>query len=201
MTQEVYEIAENLVIASKRAYNRGIQTGSGGNVSARIPGTETMLLKASGGSLGDCTPEGFLITDFDGNLIEGQGKPTREALLHGYIYKLRPDIHAVVHVHSPYAIGWSSSKKDLPLVTWHSQLKNPADYPTLDVHAAMVRPEDVWMVEEMFQKVPTISAFLLADHGVVAMGKNPLEAEHVAELVEETAKVAILNKLVEKLGL
>lgn len=201
MTQEVYEIAENLVIASKRAYNRGIQTGSGGNVSARIPGTETMLLKASGGSLGDCTPEGFLITDFAGILIEGQGKPTREALLHGLIYRLRPDVHAVVHVHSPYAIGWSSSKKDLPLVTWHSQLKNPADYPTLDVHAAMVRMEDIPMVEEMFQRTPAISAFLLADHGVVAMGKNPLDAEHAAELVEETAQVAILNKLVEKLGL
>ena len=63
MDQKAYEIAEKLVIASKRAYNRGIQTGSGGNVSARIPGTETMLVKASGGSLGDCTPEGFLITD------------------------------------------------------------------------------------------------------------------------------------------
>ncbi len=201
MTEEVYKIAENLVIASKRAYNRGIQTGSGGNVSARIPGTETMLVKASGGSLGDCTPEGFLITDFDGNLIEGQGKPTREALLHGYIYRLRSDIHAVVHVHSPYAIGWSSSKKDLPLVTWHARLKNPADYPTLDVHGAMVRPEDIPMVEEMFRKTPDISAFLLADHGVVAMGKDPLSAEHVAELVEETAQVAILNKLVERLGL
>lgn len=189
------------MIASKRAYNRGIQTGSGGNVSARIPGTETMLVKASGGSLGDCTPEGFLITDFDGNLIEGQGKPTREALLHGYIYRLRSDIHAVVHVHSPYAIGWSSSKKDLPLVTWHARLKNPADYPTLDVHGAMVRPEDIPMVEEMFRKTPDISAFLLADHGVVAMGKDPLSAEHVAELVEETAQVAILNKLVERLGL
>lgn len=201
MTQEMYEIAENLVIASKRAYNRGIQTGSGGNVSARIPGTETMLLKASGGSLGDCTPDGFLITDFEGNLIEGKGKPTREALLHGYIYKLRPDVNAVVHVHSPYAIGWSSTKKDLPLVTWHSQLKNPADYPTLDIHAAMVRPEDVPLVEEMFKKTPTIPAFLLADHGVVAMGKDPLAAEHTAELVEETAQVAILDKLVEKLGL
>lgn len=85
MDQRAYEIAEKLVIASKRAYNRGIQTGSGGNVSARIPGTETMLVKASGGSLGDCSPEGFLITDFEGNLIEGTGKPTREALLHGYI--------------------------------------------------------------------------------------------------------------------
>lgn len=201
MTQDVYEIAENLVIASKRAYNRGIQTGSGGNVSARIPETDTMLVKASGGSLGDCTPEGFLITDFDGNLIEGQGKPTREALLHGYIYRLRPDVHAVVHVHSPYAIGWSSSKKDLPLVTWHSQLKNPADYPTLDIHAAMVRPEDIPLVEEMFRNTPAISAFLLANHGVVAMGHNPLAAEHTAELVEETAQVAILDKLVEKLGL
>ena len=201
MDQKAYEIAEKLVIASKRAYNRGIQTGSGGNVSARIPGTETMLVKASGGSLGDCTPEGFLITDFDGNVVEGAGKPTREALLHGYIYKLRPDVQSVVHVHSPYAIGWSSSKKDLPLVTWHSKLKNPEGYPTLDVHAAMVRPEDVPMVEAMFKKTPNINAFLLADHGVVAMGKDPLAAEHTAELVEETAQVAILDKVVEKLGL
>lgn len=201
MKQELYQIAENLVIASKRAYNRGIQTGSGGNVSARIPGTETMLLKASGGSLGDCTPEGFLITDFDGNLIEGEGKPTREALLHGHIYKMRPDVNAVVHVHSPYAIGWSSSKKDLPLVTWHAKLKNLCDYPTLDVHAAMVRVEDLPLVDAMLEKEPKLAAFLLADHGVVAMGKNPLDAEHTAELVEETAKVAILDKIVEKLGL
>lgn len=201
MNEETYKIAEKLVIASKRAYMRGIQTGSGGNVSARIPGTETMLVKASGGSLGDCTLEGFLITDFDGKLIEGTGKPTREALLHGYIYKLREDVNAVVHVHSPYAIGWSSSKKDLPLVTWHSQLKMPADIPTLDVHAAMVRPEDVPMVEEMFKKCPKTPAFILADHGVVAMGKDPLGAEHTAELIEETAQVAILDKLVEKLGI
>ena len=49
MDQKAYEIAEKLVIASKRAYNRGIQTGSGGNVSARIPGTETMLERQGAG--------------------------------------------------------------------------------------------------------------------------------------------------------
>ena len=84
MNETIYKLAQELADASKRAYIRGIQTGSGGNVSARIPGTETMLVKASGGSLGDCTPEEFLITDFDGNVMEGTGKPTREALLHGY---------------------------------------------------------------------------------------------------------------------
>lgn len=201
MNPEVYKIAEELVIASKRAYNRKIQTGSGGNVSARIPGTETMLVKASGGSLGDCTPEGFLVTDFDGNVIEGNGKPTREALLHGHLYKLCENVNAVVHVHSPYAIGWSSSKKDLPRVTWHAKLKISADLPNLDIQAAMVRTEDVPIVEEMLKANPEIPAFLLANHGVVAMGKNALEAEHTAELIEETAQVAILNKVVEGLRL
>ena len=201
METKVLEIAEKLVIASKRAYNREIQTGSGGNVRARIPGTETMLVKAGGGSLGDCTLEGFSITDFDGKLIKGNGKPTREALLHGYIYKMRDDVNAVVHVHSPYAISWSSTKQDLPLVTWHTKLKSPAGYPTLDVHAAMVRPEDIPMVEEMFQKSPDISAFLLADHGVVAMGNDAISAEHTAELVEETAQVAVLEKLLGTVGL
>lgn len=71
----------------------------------------------------------------------------------------------------------------------------------MDVHAAMVRSQDVSMVEKMFEKTPNIQAFLLADHGVVAMGKDPLTAEHTAELVEETAQVAILDKIVEKLGL
>ena len=56
-------------------------------------------------------------------------------------------------------------------------------------------------LEAMFKKTPNINAFLLADHGVVAMGKDPLAAEHTAELVEETAQVAILDKVVEKLGL
>lgn len=201
MNDDTYKIAKELVIAGKRAYNRGIQTGSGGNISARIPGTDTMLVKASGGSLGDCTPEGFLITKFDGTLIEGTGKPTREALLHGYIYKICPDVQAVIHVHSPYAIGWSSSKKPLPRITWHSKLKIPYDMPTLDVQAAMVRQEDIPMVEEMFKKYPDLPAFLLANHGVVAVGKDAINAEHLAELVEETAQVAILTHIVKGFSL
>ena len=77
MSEDVKKIAEELVIACKRAYTRGIQTGSGGNVSARVPGKDLMIVKASGSSFIDSTPDGFVITDFDGNLVEGEGKPTR----------------------------------------------------------------------------------------------------------------------------
>lgn len=193
------KISKELAVAARRAYTRGIQAGSGGNVSARIPGEELMLVKASGGSLGDCTEESFLVTDFDGKLVQGKGKPTREALLHGYLYRICPRVNAVVHVHAPYSIGWSQSSRDLPRSTWHAKLKICADIPVLQVPAAMVRPEDLPMVEAIFRDKPDLPAFILADHGIVALGNDALEAEHTAELIEETAQVAILKAAVQKL--
>ena len=212
MNKDVLKAAEDLVIACERVYNRKLQTGSGGNVSARIPNTDWMLVKASGGSMGDCVVDaekgivkGFVVCDFDGNLIEQEdfptGKPTKEATLHGYIYKAQPSANAVVHVHSPYAIAWSSTKKNLPLATWHSKLKFQEELPTLNVQAAMVRPQDVPMVEEMFAARPDLNAFLLADHGAVGIGKTAVAAEHIVELIEETAQVCVLEKLLGTLPL
>lgn len=200
MNQGRVKIAEELALASKRAYTRGIQTGSGGNVSSRIPGEDRMLVKASGGSLGDCDKESFLVTDFEGNIIEGNGKPTREALLHGLIYKLCPNVNAIVHVHSPYAISWSYGESFLPRVTWHSKLKINVNVPVLNVPAAMVREEDFPLVIKMFEEntYPDLKAFILEAHGVVAMGKDAIEAEHNAELVEETAQISVLKKIMGK---
>lgn len=201
MTEDTLLIAQELVIACQRAYTRGIQTGSGGNVSARVPGRNLMIVKASGSSFGDSTPEGFVITDFDGNLVEGNGKPTREALLHGYLYKISPSINAIVHVHAPYAIGWASTRKSLPRTTWHAKLKMCADIPTLDIPSAIVRQEDFPLVEAIFKENPELPGFLLVDHGIVAVAKDAINAEHMAELIEETAQIAIIKGLITKVGL
>ena len=199
--EDLQILRRQLVVASQRAYRRGIQTGSGGNVSARVPGKNLMLVKASGSSFEDSTEEGFLITDFDGNLVEGRGKPTREALLHGYLYRICPQAGAVIHCHSPFCIGWASTKKDLPRVTWHAKLKLSADIPTLDVPAPVVKPEYFPMVKEIYEKTPDLPAFLLVDHGVVAVAADPINAEHTAELIEETAQVAFLKTIAIKIGL
>ncbi len=198
---DLLSLKEDLVLACKRAYHREIQTGSGGNVSARIPGEDKMIVKASGSSFEDSTVDGFVITDFYGNLLEGNGKPTREALLHGYLYRICHQIGAVVHVHSPYAIGWASTRKELPRVTWHSRLKICSDIPTLDIPSAMVRVEDFPLVKKIFDEHADLPAFLLVDHGVVAVGKDPINAEHNAEFIEETAQVAFLNALAKRLEL
>ena len=201
MDEQVRKISEELVIACKRAYTRGIQTGSGGNVSARVPGKDLMIVKVSGSSFIDSTPEGFVITDFDGNLVEGKGKPTREALLHGLLYRICPNVNAVVHTHSPYSVAWASTEKALPRTTWHSKLKMCADIPTLNVPAAMVGKDYFSLVEEIYSEYPELPGFLLVDHGLVAVGKDAINAEHTAELIEETAQIAILKATVSKLGL
>ena len=59
----------------------------------------------------------------------------------------------------------------------------------------MVRPEDAEPIIELFRKTPKLPAFILIGHGVVALGKDALEAEHNAELVEETAQIAVLHAL------
>lgn len=190
-------LLENLALAAHRAYSRGIQTGSGGNLSSRV-GDNLMLVKSSGGSFADCdaTGNGFVLTDLDGEVQEGfPGKPTREVFLHGLMYKLRPDVNGIVHSHSPWAITWSFTKKELPMITQHLKLKFKSPIPVIDIDSPMVRPEDEEQITELFRKTSRLPAFILVGHGVVALGKDALEAEHNAELVEETAQIAVLHAL------
>ena len=197
MTTVEKVLLENLALAAHRAYSRGIQTGSGGNLSSRV-GDHLMLVKSSGGSFADCdaTGNGFVLTDLDGEVQEGfPGKPTREVFLHGLMYKLRPDVNGIVHSHSPWAITWSFTKKELPMITQHLKLKFKSPIPVIDIDSPMVRPEDEEPITELFRNTPRLPAFILVGHGVVALGKDALEAEHNAELVEETAQIAVLHAL------
>jgi L-ribulose-5-phosphate 4-epimerase len=195
----INKIKDEMILAASRAYTRGIQTGSGGNFSARVPGSPRMILKSSGGSFMDANRDNLLITDFEGNLIEGKGKPTREAMLHGLIYKIAPEVGGIMHCHSPWSIGWASAKRPLDGVTLHTQLKFGCPVEVLDIKAPVVGAEDFPLIEKLFESNPRLPAFILVDHGVVAVSDTILNAEHNAELVEETAMIAFLKAIAEKL--
>lgn len=190
------KIRKELSCACQRAYARGIQTGNGGNVSARIKKGTCMIVKSSGGSFADADEDSFVLTDFDGKVLEkGNKRPTREVLLHGYLYKLFPQVLAVVHTHSPYAVAWSHNHDLLPRVTWQARLKISDDIPVIRIPSAAVGQEHLYMVEEALAAKRGVSCFILADHGVVAMAKSPIEAEHMAEFVEEIAQIAFFEDL------
>lgn len=183
------DVKKELVIAAHRAYNRGIQTGNGGNLSARVPGKDQMIIKPSGGSFIDCNEDSWIVTDFYGNKIDGEGKPSSEAPLHGAIYRLCPWANGIVHGHAVYTNTVALYKEQIPVWAYHGLTKLDDFVKVLDVKNDGVMLEDMPLIEEFFQKHPAAKAFVLRRHGLVAYGKSALEAEHNAELVEEMAQL------------
>lgn len=188
-------LKDEIILAAGRAYKRGIQTGSGGNFSARVPGEALMVVKSSGGSFADADRRNLLVTDFDGNVVLGKGRPTREALLHGFIYNIAPDTGGIMHCHSPWSVGWAATGKPLDKVTLHTRLKFGCPIEVLDIKTPVVEKKDFVQIERLFEKNPNLPAFILADHGIVALGSGIINAEHNAQLVEETAMIAVIKSL------
>ena len=85
----------------------GLVVWTAGNVSARVPGAELMVIKPSGVSYDDLTPENMVLCDLSGVVVEGDLTPSSDTASHAYVYRHRPDVGGVVHTHSPYATAWA----------------------------------------------------------------------------------------------
>lgn len=177
------------IAASRRAFQCGLAAASGGNLSVRIPGTELMIVKPSGITLGEADESNLIVTDLYGRLVEGSIKPTKETNLHGGLYRKRPDIGAVVHLHPLYSMMCANCFDEVPLVT--KQMKQIMDcpVPVLKIKSNTVNEEGMEMVYRLLEGNPGIQCFLLEEHGVVSIARTMRDAENNAELVEENARV------------
>lgn len=197
MMSSYADLRREMVTAGQKLFRLGLQWSTGGNLSIRIPGTDMMLTKPSGKPLADCRPCDLVLVKFDGVVVEGEGKPTKEVWFHSAIYQVRPDVGGVCHVHAPFATGFACVGRELPLVTVHSRRilkKVPVLPPSPDGSAELASN-----VETAFRS-PELVAVLLADHGVVTVGPTLAKAVSVVELVEETAKTAIAANMVRVWG-
>ena len=193
---EIECLYKDLTLAAHRAYERNLQSGSGGNLSVRQG--NGMIVKSSGGSFADCDAagNGWIFVDFNGNpMAHVTGKPTREWRLHAALLRQNPTVQAVVHCHAPWSVAWAYGHRELPMVTWQCRLKLGCPLPVLAIEAAVVPEEELPRVTALFAQNPALPAFILRGHGLVAVGKSAVQAEHIAEMVEETAKIAVLQAL------
>ena len=106
-----------LIETAKRCFECGLQTNMGGNISVRLNGVEAIVIKPSGIGFKECTIDNLMIAGFDGSVIEGHLKPSKDLEFHADLYRVRPDIGAVVHVHSPWATAWASAGMEIPFLT------------------------------------------------------------------------------------
>ena len=177
---------------SKRAFYRRLVGGTGGNLSVRIPETDTVLITPTGISLGDVEPEENILTGLDGEILDSPMgfKGSKEAGFHLAVYRLRPDVGAIAHVHPPYATAYSNKGSALPLVTVSSRL-NLKHVPCI----ACFLPGSLELRDCVIQGIennPGVNSLLMKEHGILTLGRDLKHAFYLADLVEDTAKTAYI---------
>jgi L-ribulose-5-phosphate 4-epimerase len=193
MTDSIELVKKELLACARRAYAIGLQTGNGGNLSARLAGTDQVIIKGSGTSFGECTLDNLVTVSLDGEMIDGPGKPSREIRTHLAIYRLRPDVNGIFHSHSPWAIAYAEDVDEIQPLALHAQSKLGV-IPVLKVdgHADETVEQ---AVEALLKAHADLKAFIQAKHGIFGLAATITLAEHHAELVEETAQIGWLVEL------
>jgi L-ribulose-5-phosphate 4-epimerase len=184
-----------LMAVAKRCFERGLQTGTGGNLSIRCDNREQVVIKPSGFGFFECNEENLLVVALDGTIIEGSGKPSKDMPFHLGIYRVRDDVNGIVHVHSPWATAWASVNQEIPCMTVHSRAKL-GRIPVIPCgpDRGNQRPEDI---VDAYRDAK-MRALILEDHGSVGVGKTIMAAQHVVELIEETAQIAAVARTLGK---
>jgi len=178
---EVY-LKEQLVKCMKVLHDRGLITGIGGNASARMEGTEEILITPAALYKGELKPEDIVKIDLQGNVIEGGFKPSIEWHFHNAIYKRRLDVNAVIHTHSPMTTGLALAGKKIEPVTLESAVML-ADVPILEFRYPGTRELGDLVAENILGH----RALILQNHGVIAVGYDLIEALTTVEVLEEVS--------------
>ncbi|RLE71656.1 MAG: class II aldolase/adducin family protein [Thermoprotei archaeon] len=177
------EIKREIIRVMKTLYNRGLISALGGNVSARQQGSNNIWITPSGVFKGDLHEEDLIKLDLDGNVLEGYMRPSVEWPFHVAIYKVRPDVNAIVHAHNPITTGLALAGITPRPITIESVVTLrkipvvPFKFPGTDELAKLVA-----------EKIKGgARGLILQNHGVVGVGYNLVEAETIVETLEEVS--------------
>ena len=176
--------------ASGRAFQQGLQVGTGGNISIRV-GPGRFLTKPTGVGLFDCLDSDLVLVDAEGRPLEAHAKPTKDIQVHLAVFQKRPDVHGIVHYHAPYATAYAVKGQTLPLPTVHAR-RVLKDVPLIGEYPEGA-PELAEAVAQAFEDKEVVG-LLMVDHGLLAIGPTLQQAQYHAELMEESARIHWLSQ-------
>src|SRR4030042_2197969 len=182
-------LKREMVEICRMLHRKNLVAATDGNVSARVG--DRLLTTPSGVNKGWVKEEQIITVDLNGRLVEGSGRPTSELAMHLTVYRLRPEVQAVVHAHPPLATaftiaGVSLEEQVLPEVVLNLGVILTAAYATPS------SPEGPEAIREL---IKTHDALLLERHGAVTVGADLMEAYNKMEKLEHTALVLLLAHL------
>ncbi|WP_027363561.1 class II aldolase/adducin family protein [Desulfotruncus alcoholivorax] len=196
MTVAVEKSKEMVLKAGSRMACAGLVTGTWGNISARVPGENLYVITPSGISCDRLSKSDLVIVESGGRVIEGERKPSTELKLHLAIYNAREDVTAIMHTHSTFASAMAVAGQTLPPILEDLAQLVGGKVPVTRYARAGTPNLAAAVLEVLGQS----NAVLLANHGVVGMGRNLEEAFQVCMVVEKAAQVYAWASLLGKVN-
>jgi len=184
MVQIDAKLAQQLVDYGKKMYREGLVTGTGGNISVRVPGENAFLITPSGMPYEEITIDDIVMLDMEGRQIAGKRRPSIEKNMHRMILAMRPEFNAVVHTHSTYATAYASLRKPLPvfLDVMSCVFGGPVRC------AEYARIGTLELAENVEKAIRETNAAFLANHGCIGAGETLEQAYASVELLELCCK-------------
>lgn len=170
----------------------GLVWMAGGTVCARDPETSHVVVTPSGLPYEDLSPADMVVTDMDMQVIDGAFRPSVALNLWISLLRARPDIHAIVHTHSPYATAFSVADMPIPIITetmadWFRQPIRVAPY---------AHVEDAHFLTAPVEALGDGFAVLLGRHGPITVGATLAHALERAVTLEEAAKTYTIARII-----
>jgi L-ribulose-5-phosphate 4-epimerase len=159
-------------------------TWTSGNVSGRDPESGLVVIKPSGILYHDLTPDKLVVMDLEGRIVQGNLKPSSDTRTHLYLYRNRPDIHGIVHTHSPFATAFAAVGRPIPAVLTAICDEFGGAIPV----GGFAPIGDEAIGQEILRSIGAGKAILLQNHGVFTLGTSARDAVKAAVMVEDAAR-------------
>ncbi|MCX8094691.1 MAG: class II aldolase/adducin family protein [Caldisericia bacterium] len=173
--------------------DRELIGGYGGNISIRA--NELILITPSGLNKSFLNENDLIVVNFNGEVVEGKGKPSSEILMHLEIYKSREDVTAIIHSHPTYSV--SICILDIEIV--NEILPETIIYLGKIGFVNYIKPGTLDLAKAVAESLLEGDASYMRNHGVVVVGKNLIDAYSKIELLEEFSKSIVYSKLLGKI--
>lgn len=183
------DLISKIIKYGKLCGEKNFTPGYSGNISARYK--KGLLITASGSSNGYLKPNNIVYSDFEGKSLEKNKKPSSEKFLHIEIYKQRPDINFIIHVHSPYLSSFASSGRDLMAPIMAENVFYFGGIPL----AEYALPSTMELVSNTVKYFDKYDAVLMANHGFIVGAKTIEDAYLKLELAESYAQVVLNTEI------
>lgn len=190
MTSAIAKVREEVAELHAELVHWGLVMWTAGNVSARVPGEDLLVIKPSGVAYRDITPDAMIVCDLDGNAVPGLSRgdlrPSSDTAAHAYVYRNMPDVGGVVHTHSPYATSWAARGEEIPccLTMMADEFGGPVPVGPF----AVIGDDSIGrgIVETL--RGHRSRAVLMQNHGPFTIGVTATDAVKAAVMVEDVAR-------------